>query len=176
MIDQSLIDDLTLKARDFAIRWKNAVRKAPQLKHYNKMDDQVLIERYTPFFPLLAKILDRGLDRTRLGAFFVNLGKSRAQDGFPVSEVIYALNLMERVLIDYITSEYAPENPIKMYQAMGVLSQISEFCLLGCFYLTKGYLEAVYTTMNSHDSVSEELLKKYFKDDFFFKETHPGIS
>ena len=170
MIDQSFLNDLNRNARDFAIRWKNTVRKAQQLKHYNTMDDEALIEKYAPFFPLLAKILDRGLDRTRLGNFFVNLGKTRMQDGFPISEVIYAINLMERVIIEYIITEYAPENPIKMYQSMGVISQISEFFLLGCFYLTKGYLEAVYTKMNSHDSVSEELLKKYFKDDFFFKE------
>jgi hypothetical protein len=41
---------------------------------------------------------------------------------------------------------------------------------MGCFYITRGYMEAVYTKMNSHDKVSEELLKKYFKDDFFFRE------
>jgi len=169
MIDHALTDNLNLKAHDFAVKWKNKVRKAQQLKHYNSMDDETLIEKYAPFFPLLAKILDRGLDRTLLGNFFVDLGKTRMQDGFPISEVVYAINLLERVLIEYITTEHAPENPVKMYQSMGVISQISEFFLLGCFYLTKGYLEAVYTSMNSHDSVSEELLKKYFKDDFFFK-------
>jgi len=175
MIDQSLLNALTLNARDFAIRWKNTVRKAQQLKHYNNTDDEAIIEKYTPFFPLLAQVIDRGLDRNRLGNFFVNLGRDRMKDGFPISEVIYAINLMERVVIEYITNEYAPENPIKMYQSMGVVSQISEFFLLGCFYLTKGYMEAVYTTMNKHDSVSDELLKKYFKDDFFFKEAEsPG--
>ena len=147
------------------------VRKAPQLKHYNTMDDDSLIESHTSFYPLMAKLLDRGPDRSLMGNFFVNLAKTRMQDGFPISEVIYALNLTERTLIDYITTEYAPENPVKMYQSMGVLSQMSEVFLLGCFYITKGYLEAVYTGMSSHDSVSEELLKKYFKDDFFFKQT-----
>ena len=176
MVDHALIDNLNLEARGFATRWKNMVRKAQQLKHYNSMDDEVLIEKLTPLFPLVAKILDRGLDRTLLGSFFVTVGKNRMQDGFPVSEVIYAINLAERVLIEYITTEYAQENPVKMYQSMGMLSQVSEFFLLGCFYLTKGYLEAVYTKMNDHDSVSEELLKKYFKDDFFFKDTKPGKS
>ena len=176
MIDRALIDNLNLKSRDFAIRWKNMVRKAQQLKHYNEMTDETLVERYIPFFPFLAKILDRGLDRNRLGSVFVNLGKSRMRDGFPISEVIYAMNILEKVIIEYITIEYAPENSVKMYQSMGVVSQISEFFLLGCFYLTKGYLEAVYTGMNSHDSVSEELLKKYFKDDFFFKDTESGMN
>ena len=169
MVDHILIDNLNLKAQDFAARWKNMVRKAPQLKRYNTMDDEALIESNAVVYPILAKTIDRGLDRSLLGNFFVTLGKSRMQDGFPISEIIYAISLSEKVLIEYIMSEFAPESPVKMYQSMGVISTISEFYLLGCFYLTKGYLEAVYTKMNVHDSVSEELLKKYFKDDFFFK-------
>ena len=170
MVDHALIDNLNLKARDFAIKWKNLVRKAPQLKHYNTLDDETLIEADTGFFPLLSKTLDRGLDRSLMGNFFVNVGKKRMQEGFPISEVIYAVNLTEKITIEYIMTEFAPESPVRMYQSMGVVSRVSEFFLLGCFYITKGYLEAVYTTMNSNDSVSEELLKKYFKDDFFFKQ------
>jgi hypothetical protein len=56
-----------------------------------------------------------------------------------------------------------------MYQSRGIMTEISEFFLLGCFYLTKGFLEATYTHMNSNDNVSKELLNKYFRDDFFFK-------
>jgi len=169
MIDHALIDNLNLKSKDFAHRWKNMVRKAQQLKHYNTLDDETLIEANAPFYPLLAKTLDRGLDRSLLGNFFVNLGKIRLRDGFPISEVIYAVNLSQKIVIEYIMTEFAPENPVRMYQSMGVITHVSEFFLLGCFYLTKGFLEAVYTQMNSNDSVSEELLKKYFRDDFFFK-------
>jgi hypothetical protein len=169
MVDHVLIDNLNSKAKDFATKWKNMVRKAPHLKHYNTMDDETLVEGDTSVYPLLAKTIDTGLERNRLGNYFVTLGKARMHDGFPISEVIYAINLSERVLIEYILTEFAPESPMRMYQSMGVISKISEFYLLGCFYLTKGYLEAVYTKMNVHDSISEDLLKKYFKDDFFFK-------
>jgi len=169
MIDHTLIDNLNLNAKEFAVKWKNTVRKAYQLKHYNSLDDEALVEADTQIYPLLSKTLDRGFDRSLIGNFFVNLGKMRMQDGFPISELIYTLNLAEKIVIEYIMSEFAPESPAKMYQSMGILSTISEFFILGCFYCTKGYLEAVYTKMNVHDSVSEELLKKYFKDDFFFK-------
>jgi hypothetical protein len=171
MVDHILIDSLVLKAGDFAIKWKNMVRKANQLKHYNSMDDDTLIEADKPIYGLLSRTLDRGLDRSLVGDFFVRLGKERLQDGFPISEVIYAINLAERIVIEYIMTEFAPESPVRMYQSMGVISQVSEFFLLGCFYITKGFLEAVYTKMNVHDSVSEELLKKYFNDDFFFKKS-----
>ena len=170
MVDHALIDNLNLKTKDFATKWKNLVRKAKQLNHYNTLDDEALIESEVPVYPLLSKMLDRGLDRSLMGNFFVQDGKTRMQGGYPISEVIYAMSLSERVIIEYIITEFAPENPVRMYQSMGVISRISEFFLLGCFYLTKGYLEAVYTKMNRHDKVSEELLKKYFKDDFFFKD------
>jgi hypothetical protein len=170
MVDHALIDNLNLKAHDFAVQWKSMVRKAQQLKHYNTMDDETLTKANASIYSILSKTLDRGLDRSLVGNFFVSMGKARMQDGYPVSEVIYAINLVEKVIIEYVMTEFAPESPVRMYQSMGVISQISEFFLLGCFYLTKGFLEAVYTKMNVHDSVEEELLKKYFRDDFFFKQ------
>ena len=169
MIDRQLIDNLNLKSRDFALRWKSFVRKAPQLKHYNGMDDDTLIEMNSPMYVMLSKILDRGLDRALMGDFFVKLGKERVHIGFPISEAIYAVNLAQKVVIDYITNDFAPENPVKMYQSMGAISRIAEFFLLGSFYMTKGFLEETYTSMSNSDKVSEELLRKYFKDDFFFK-------
>jgi hypothetical protein len=169
MIDRVLIDSLTLKSREFASRWKNLIRKAPQLKYYNALDDATLIEADAPFYPLLARTLDRGLDRAVVGDFFVKLGKERMKAEVPVSEVIYAVSLAEQVVLEYLINDFAPENSVRMYQTMGVVTKVAEFFLLGCFYLTKGFLEETYTRMNRNDAVSEELLKRYFRDDFFFK-------
>jgi len=170
MIDRVLIDTLNLQARDFAVRWKDAIRKNPQLKHYNNMDDDELIDGDMQFYPLLARTLDRGMDRSLVGDFFVTLGKKRMKSGFPISEVIFAVNLIQKTVIEYLMTEFAPENPMRMYQSMGALTKVAEFCLLGSFYISKGFLEETYTSMSTHDKVSEELLKKYFKDDFFFKQ------
>ncbi|MDR0586689.1 MAG: hypothetical protein LBG26_05570 [Treponema sp.] len=170
MVDGVLIDTLNLKARDFALRWKDLIRKSPQLKHYNEMEDAVLVEADAPFYPLLARTLDRGLDRAIVGDFFVKLGKSRMDEGFPISEVIYAVSLAEQVVISYLMTDFVLDSTVRMYQAMGTVNRVAEFFLLGCFYLTKGFLEATYTTMNKNDAVSEEFLRKYFKDDFFFKQ------
>jgi hypothetical protein len=169
MVDRVLIDTLTFRSRDFGTRWKDRIRKVPHLKHYNDLDDQALIEANSRFYPLLARSLDRGIDRSLVGDFFVSLGKSRMQDGFPISEVIYAVNLSQQVVIEYLMSDFVLDSSVRMYQAMGVVSNVAEFFLLGCFYLTKGFLEATYVHMRRNDEISDELLKKYFRDDFFFK-------
>ena len=170
MVDHALIDNLNLKAQDFALRWKGMVRKAQQLKHYNSMNDTALIEMDKTFYPVLARTLDRGLNHSIVGEFYVRGGKERMRAGFPISEVIYALNLNQEVVIEYIMTEFAPENSMRMYESMGALTKVAEFCLLGSFYISRGFLEETYTSMNKHDKVSEELLKKYLRDDFFFKE------
>ena len=169
MVDQTLSEDLNLKARDFAIQWNNSVKKASYLKHYQPMDDDSLIEKNQNVYPLLARTLDRGLDRSLVGDYCVKLAKDRLRNGFPLSEVIYGINLSQKVVIEYLMTDFAPENPMRMYETMGILTQVAEFYLMVCFYVTKGFLEETYTRMSSNDKVSEELLKKYFKDDFFFK-------
>ncbi|MDR2209847.1 MAG: hypothetical protein LBO65_00045, partial [Spirochaetaceae bacterium] len=93
MVDHVCIDTLNLNSREFAVRWKDKIRRAPQLKNYNALSDEQLIEADMPFYPLLARTLDRGLDRALVGGFFVKLGKDRMSDSFPISEVIYAVNL-----------------------------------------------------------------------------------
>ena len=170
MVDHAIIDNLNLKADEFARKWKDLVQKAPQLIHFNTLPDEALLETNAKVYRVLSRTLDRGLNNSEMGNHFVTMGKDRMQEGFPVSEVIFAMALAERIVIEYIMTDYAPESPVRMYQAMGVISKVSEFFLQGCFYITKGFLEAVYTKMNVHDKVEEALLKKYFKDDFFFKD------
>ena len=167
MIDRLLIDTLTLRSRDLAVRWKNAIRKSPQLRHYNEMDDETLIEADIAFYPLLARSLDRGIDAQTLGGVFTEEGRRRMKTGFPVSEVIFAISLFQKTVIEFLMTEFAPENPVRMYQTMGALNRVAEFCLLGSYYICRGFLEETYTAMNVHDEVSEELLKKYFRDGFF---------
>jgi hypothetical protein len=169
MVDRVLVDTLNLNARDFALKWKDRIRKTPHLKHYQSLDDDALKRVNSAFYPLLARRLERGMDRQIIGDFFARLGKTKMEDGFPISEVIYAVSLTQKTVLEYIMTDFAPENPLRMYQSMGIVTQVSEFFLLGTFYLIKGFLEQTYVRMNSMDAVSEELLKKYFRDDFFFK-------
>jgi len=169
MIDRVLIDTLNIKSRDFAVKWKDKLRAADQLKHYHAIENEQLIEAGTPIYSLLSNTLDRGLDRSRVGAFFVEMGKQRLRGGFPVSEVLYGLNVSQKVVIEYIMTEFAPENSMRMYQSLGALTTISEFFLLGSFYIVKGFLEETSTHMSKADLAHIETFRKYFKDDLFFK-------
>ncbi|MFA6507566.1 MAG: hypothetical protein WCT14_15805 [Treponemataceae bacterium] len=168
-VERTLIDGLNFQARSLASSWKDLIRKSPQLKHYIALGDDQLIDMNTEFYPVLARGIERGMDRNSIGAYFVRIGKERMRMGFPVSEVLYAVNLVQKTVISYLSNECMLDSSAQLYQLVDVMTRLSEYFLLGSFYLTKGFLEETYIHMNAKDAVSEELLKKYFRDDFFFK-------
>jgi len=169
VIDRELLDLLTYRNVPLASLWKDRVRSAAQLRHYHPLDDDTLVEMNADLYPVLARWFNKGKDTNALGAYFVNFGKARQTQGFPVSEVLYSMVLAEKVVVESMMSEGSLESSIQMYQAVDATMRISEFFLLGSFYLTKGFLEETYMHLNTTESVPEELLKRYFRDDFFFK-------
>lgn len=169
MVDRAIIDLLTYGAERLAEGWKDRVRRAEQLKAYNALSDEVLVDINADLYRALDRWFGKGRDTNALGTFFVELGKKRQAGGFPVSEVLYAMILAERTLGDRILEEVSLENSIQLYQLADATRRISEFFLLGSYYLVKGYLEETYLGLNEKESVPADLLKRYFKDDFFFK-------
>jgi hypothetical protein len=170
VISRILIDSLKYKSRELAEFWKDWIRKSPQLKRYNEFEDLALVELNADFYPVLANALERGVDKNSLGAFFVRLGKDRLSAEFPLSELLYSLNLTQKVVIEYLLTECVMENSMQMYQVVDVMTRISEFFLLGSYYMTKGFLEELYVLLNSQEELSEDLLKRYLRDDFSFKD------
>jgi hypothetical protein len=169
MVDRILIDKLKFHGGKLAERWAHKIHKAPELRSYGTMSDDELIAINQPVYEHLSRALERGIDRTAIGRFFVGLGKTRRDAGHPISETVLALNLCRQVAIDFVTAETELDNPVKLYQSIGISSTISEFFFLACFYMTKGFLESTYESMSKTDNIPVELLKKYFTDDFFFK-------
>ncbi|MDR3355938.1 MAG: hypothetical protein LBO04_01995 [Spirochaetaceae bacterium] len=169
MTDRILIETFNFKAETIARRWVALIRKEPQLRHYNSFSDEQLCALNTPLYPQLARSIERGIDRKLIGGYFVRTGKDRMRGGFPVSELVLAYCLSQKTVVDYISSEFVHDSPLALYQAFGAIGKINEFFFLGCFFMIKGFFEQVYEGMNNDHNISEDLLKTYFKDDFFFK-------
>jgi hypothetical protein len=169
MNDRVLIENFRFKAKTIAGRWVKLIRKEPQLKHYNSLSDEELCALNAPLYPHLARSIERGIDRKLVGGYFVRLGKDRMRGGFPISEAVLAFSLSQKAVVDYISSEFVYDNPLALYEAFGAVEKVNDFFLLGCFYMIKGFLEDIYESMNTRYNIPEDLLKTFFKDDFFFK-------
>ena len=53
--------------------------------------------------------------------------------------------------------------------ATGAADQVADFFMLGSYYLTKGFLEETFLRLRKGEKMTDEVLGKYFRDDFFFK-------
>jgi hypothetical protein len=169
MIDRVLIDALKFKAKPLAQRWAALIREAPQLKHYNMLENDTLFNLNESIFFQLARFLEHGLDRSVLGDYFVRMGKNSVHHGFPLSETVYGLRISQQVIMRYMEGEFVLDDPVALYQALSVSAKVSDFFLLGCFYINKGFQEATIEKMSENDKLPRAMLTKYFKDDFFFK-------
>jgi hypothetical protein len=169
MVNNNFIEVLNFKPALLAARWKDLIRKSPQLRHYNALSDDELIELNTPVYAQIARSIERGIDKSVLGDFFVKFGKEMQAKGFPVSETVFACNLNQKMLVDFSASEVM-DNHLALYQTMQTINNVNEFFFLGLFYMIKGFLEKTYTNLNKKHNISEETLKEYFMDDFFFKQ------
>ncbi len=167
---KAIMDVLTQKSDGIARVWIRRVRKAVNLKKYNEMTDEDLVAMNSKLYRTLALWFEKEIDKDRIGAFFVELGKTRRAQGFPVSEVSWALLLSQRSVIEYIMNESVLDSSMALYTVIDLTTQVADFFFLGSYYMMKGYLEDMYIALGRDEAVPEETLKKYFRDDFFLKD------
>jgi hypothetical protein len=169
----NISDVLSVNSESLAKIWIRKVRKAPNLKSYNNLDDDALIKINSRIYRTLALWFEKEADRNQIGAFFADIGKSRRREGFAVSEVAYALFLAQRAVLEYLTTDYLNDSSLALYNAMNLSGQVADFFLLGTYYMMKGYLEDTFIALNRDESMPIETLRKYFCDEFFFKDNSP---
>jgi hypothetical protein len=150
--------------------WIDKVRHSSILKRHNELSDEQLESMVKDVSETLIHWLGDDTDRVTLGAFFVKVGKDRLKQGFAISEVIYSLSLLQRAVIEFLDGNIL-ENSMELYRGLEITVAISEFFMLATFYFTKGFLEDAYLGMNKEARLSDEMLRRFFKDDFFFKDS-----
>ena len=166
-----LSETLSLNSEHLARSWLKKIRKSENMKTYNEFPDEELIKMNSGVYRMLALWFQKEADKNSIGSFFVNIGKERRKQGFAVSEVSYAIFLTQRAVLEYFMNENVVDNSMALYTIMGLSGQVADFFFLGSYYMVKGYLEDTYLALQKNEDISDEKLRKYFSDDFFFKDT-----
>ncbi|HTX71307.1 MAG TPA: hypothetical protein VMC79_00640 [Rectinemataceae bacterium] len=171
MMLNSLEDILAGAAPDIGRRWLSKIRSAKNLRGLNEIGDGELLSVHESLMHILAGWFDRSADRNVIGAFFVMMGKEYCAQGIAVSELTFALSLDRKSVSEHLVEGAVLEGAHRMYALMEYCDELSEFFMLGAYYLTKGFLEETFLRISSCENLPGDILTKYFKDDFFFKAT-----
>ncbi len=170
MLLRSLEAIISGSARELGERWLSKIKAAQNLKSFNSLSDSELLSLHEEIVRKLGRWFEKEADKNEIGAFFVMVGKEYCALGISVSELTMALSQDRKAVVEYLVAEEDLEGAHRIYALMDAADQVADFFMLGSYYLTKGFLEETFLRLRRGEKMSNEVLGKYFKDDFFFKD------
>jgi hypothetical protein len=170
MLLRSLETIIAGSAHEIGDRWLAKLRSSDNLKSFRVLDDAELRSVHDEVIRKLGRWFEKEADKNEIGAFFVMLGKEYCAEGISISELTMALAQDRKIVVEYLGSEEDLEGAHRIYALMEAADQVADFYMLGAYYMTKGFLEGTFVRMRRGEKLTDEVLGKYFTDDFFFKD------
>jgi hypothetical protein len=147
MIYYRIVDLIKHQPEKLAERWCEHIRRSVSTSTYQRLATEELAARHVRLFENLARWLEETMGRDELRRFFHELGKDRYLEGIPLWEVNYALLIAKSDFRDLIQSQGLLDSSLEFYQAFGLLSSMDQFFDLGNFHIIRGYMQALYTSL-----------------------------
>lgn len=157
-------------ATKIAERWTKTVRHSKHMKEFQRIEDDRLTIMNARVYEHLATWLQEGAPKEEVAEYFLTVAKRRFQAGIPLVEAHYAFYLSKREIWHYLQDQSALSDSLSLVIALDMLIAIYDYFDLGSFYVTRGYLEAMYGDMAAKEKIKPALLNRYFLDHQYFKE------
>ncbi len=161
MVYESLISISEEYHLQMAQAWFEEVKKNSYLRTYNSLSDPQLLERGKILFENFLKWLQTGADNSEIREYFVALGKERCLEGFPLSEVNYALYLEKKVLWHFVAFKDKSQGKLTPTDVVEFTSVISGYFDMGNFFIIRGFSEAFAKKLIEGGKFSESELKEF---------------
>ncbi|MEN8192029.1 MAG: hypothetical protein ABFS12_04390 [Bacteroidota bacterium] len=171
MVYESLIAILETNLDNLTKTWTVEVKKSEYLETYNCLDDDELFKRGTILFSNLYDWLLKGAANDDAAEYFREIGAKRIKEGFPLSEVYYALYLEKKVLWSFVAWKDEVTGILKARDAIEFMTVINNYFDLGDFYIIRGYMHELYTLISESNKFSKEELEKLFTKGALYQES-----
>ncbi len=70
---------------------------------------------------------------------YTEIGRRRAEQGVPLSQVIWAINLAKRYLLEFLAEQVGPEKTAEIFGELEVLQLLEQFFDRASYYAAIGY-------------------------------------
>ncbi len=174
MVYESLISVAEKYKLQMAQAWFEEVKKNTYLTTYNSLSDPQLLERGKILFENFLKWLLTGADNEEIREYFTGLGKERCLEGFPMSEVNYALYLEKKVLWNFIAFKDPTQKKLTPTDVIEFTSVISGYFDMGEFFIIRAYSKTFAEKLIEAGKFSETELKE-FLNGMLIKEAETGL-
>ena len=171
MVYESLIAILETNLDNLTETWVTEVKRSEYLETYNKLDDDVLHKRGNILFSNLQDWLLKGALNDEVADYFQKIGIERINEGFPLSEVYYALYLEKKVLWSFVAWKDEVTGVLKARDAIEYITVINNYFDLGDFYIIRGYIHELYTHISDSDKFTKEELENLLTKGALYQES-----
>jgi hypothetical protein len=131
-------------ADDLAENLLRRVQQSPLTRDYHKVPQGELKQRVRDIYRHLGEwLLDKGeLD---IELRYVEIGVHRAQQGVPLSQVIWAIVLTKENLWDFVRDESVPDRPVEIFGELELLRLLDQFFDRAICAMAAGYEKELAT-------------------------------
>lgn len=171
MVYESLIAIVESHLQNLTDTWAQEVKRSDYLDTYKKLNDNELHSRGNILFSNLLEWLLKGASNDDAAKYFTDIGIGRIKEGFPLSEVYYALYLEKKVLWSFVAWKDEVAGILKAVDAIEFMTVINNYFDLGDFYIIKGYMNELYQHLAETGKYNVDELQKLFAGGALYQES-----
>ncbi len=140
MLSDALVALIEERAEEICRRWLARVRSNPTTPTYARLDSPgvrgAALEALSRFCSWLQ---EPSAERT-MEAFYFEIGRARAREGYPLAEVLSALTLLRKEIWAFAREHQVLASPLDVYRVMELSRRIVLFFDKALFHATRGFL------------------------------------
>jgi len=134
------------------------IKQSEFTRTYQQFDESKVIERAEKVFQNFIEWLKTGASNDKAEKYFESIGAERFREGFPLTEVNYALYTTKKVFWSFIAWKEELFDEMDFVQIIECTTILNNYFDLGNFYIIKGYVNELISKI---DEYSKEEIKKY---------------
>lgn len=167
---------LEAHARSLAQSWLEEVKKTDYMNTYRGLADGLVLQRGYNVYLMFHKWLQAGAEDKDIAVDFEAIGIQRYKEGFPLSEVMYALYLTKKVFWQFLITNEEVKKDFDLVRSAEALSVFNNYFDLGNFFIVRGYLNELSIHLNETEVINKEELSKILMKGGLSKETEKKAS
>lgn len=158
-----LIASIEKDTRHMAEKYYEDILKSDKMENYAKLDKEKVISREENVFKNMVSWLQTGRGDDKAEKFFENIGSERFSEGFPLAEINFALHIDKLVVWNYLMPKKETDlfTDTEEFQNTAIL--LSNYFDLGSFYMTRGFMNELYNTLEETGKFKREELQNIVK-------------
>lgn len=165
--------------RELSEAWYDEVMRSEYMKTYQSLGHNELVERGSVLYSNLFNWLITGYSDEDVEQYFEKIGAERLAEGFPLSEINYALYLEKKVLWRFLTARSDMKVSLMSSDIIDFFTRLNNYFDIGDFFIIRGYLSNLFSQLDESEKFSKEELKNYFSKGALYgesiKKIHKGM-